>query len=72
MTSLNGDFSNGQSRGALIFSLICTWTYSWAKNSDAGDLRGHRAPNDITVMTMGYVYLLDAASYGMEPFVFIH
>ena len=33
----------GHWRGTLMFSLICTWTYSWVKNRDAGDLRRHRA-----------------------------
>ena len=40
----------GQWRGALMFSLICAWTNSWANNRDAGDLRGHRAHCDVTVM----------------------
>ena len=40
----------GQWRGALIFSLICTWTNSWANNRDAGDLRRHRAHYDVIVM----------------------
>ena len=40
----------GQWRGALIFSLICTWTNSWANNGDAVDLRCRRAHYDVTVM----------------------
>ena len=39
-----------QWRGALIFSLICTWTYGWVNNRDAGDLRRHRAYNNDIVM----------------------
>ena len=39
----------GQWRGTLTFSLICTWTNGWVNNRDAGDLRRHRAPYDITV-----------------------
>ena len=35
--------------GALIFSLI-TWTNGWVNNRDAGDLRRHRTPYDVTVM----------------------
>ena len=27
--------------GALMLSLICTWTNSWANTGDAGDLRRH-------------------------------
>ena len=43
----------GQWRGALMFSLICTWTNGWLKNRDAGDLRRNRAHYDITVMGLG-------------------
>ena len=49
----------GQWRGALMFSLICTWTNSWLNNWDAADLRCHRAHYDITVMI-----LLDSAVSG--------
>ena len=38
------------SRGALMFSLICTWAYGKANNGDTGDLRRHRAYYDVTVM----------------------
>ena len=44
--------SKGQWRGAIVFSLICTWTNDWPNNGDAGDLRRHRAHYDITVMKM--------------------
>ena len=38
----------GQWRGALIFSLKCTWINGWANNHEASDLRHHRAHyNDI-------------------------
>ena len=37
-------------RGALVFSLICTWTNGWANNRDAGNLRRHRAHYDAIVM----------------------
>ena len=40
----------GQWRGALMFSLICTWTNSWGNNGNAGELRRHRAHYDVTVM----------------------
>ena len=41
----------GQWRGALMFSLICTWKENgWASNQAAGDLRRHRAHYDGTVM----------------------
>ena len=42
----------GQWRGALMFSLICAWTNSWANIGDAGDLRPHCAYYDVTVMTI--------------------
>ena len=42
-----------QWRGALIFSLICVWTNSWANNQDSGDLKRHRAHFDVTVVTAG-------------------
>ena len=40
----------GEWRGALMFSLICDWTYGWVNNRDAGDLRRHRAHYDVIVM----------------------
>ena len=40
----------GQRRGALVFSLICAWINSWVNNREAGDLRRHRAPYDVSVM----------------------
>ena len=40
----------GQSRGALIFSLICARINGWVNNGDAGDLRRNRAHYDVIVM----------------------
>ena len=40
----------GQWHGALIFSLICTWTNGWASNQDASDYKCHRAHYDVAVM----------------------
>ena len=40
----------GQSRGALMFSLICVWTNNWINNRDGGDLRRHSGHYDVTVM----------------------
>ena len=40
----------GQWRGALMFSLICTWMNVWVNNDEAGDLRHHPAHYDVTVM----------------------
>ena len=40
----------GQWRGALMFSLICTWINAWVNNREAGDLRRHRAHYGVTMM----------------------
>ena len=40
----------GQWRGALMFSLIYTRINGWVNNSEAGDLRRHRAHYNVTVM----------------------
>ena len=42
----------GQWRGAFMLSLICTRINGWVNNSEAGDLRRHRAHYDVTVMSM--------------------
>ena len=40
----------GQWRGALMFSLICTWINGWVNNRKAGDLILHRAHYGVTVI----------------------
>ena len=40
----------GQWRRAMMFSLICAWTNSWANNRDAGDLRRYSAHYDVIIM----------------------
>ena len=40
----------GQWRGALMFSLICTWINGSLSNRKAGDLRRHRAHYDVSVL----------------------
>ena len=42
---------NGQWRGALMLSLICAWINGWVNNSEAGDLRWHRAHLYATVIS---------------------
>ena len=42
--------SQGQWRGALMFSLGFAWINGWVNNRVAGDLRRHRAHYDVTVM----------------------
>ena len=40
----------GQWPGALIFSLICTWTNDWVNNRDGGDLRCNHTHYDLSLM----------------------
>ena len=40
----------GQSRGALMFAVICTWINGWVNNREAGDLRRHHNHYDVIVM----------------------
>ena len=40
----------GQWRGTLMFRLICAWINASVNKHEAGDLRGHRAHYDVTVM----------------------
>ena len=42
--------TQGQSRGTLMFSLICAWTNGWVNNIEECDLKRHRAHHDVTVM----------------------
>ena len=47
---VTGEFPHkGQSRGALVFSLICVWIKGWVNNREAGDLIRHRAYHDVIV-----------------------
>ena len=47
-----GRFRPRQCDGALLFSLICDWTNSWANNRDTRHSRRHRAHYDVTVMNL--------------------
>ena len=49
---VTGIFPAAQSqwRRALIYSLICARINGWVDNGEPGDLRRHRAHNDVTVM----------------------
>ena len=53
----------GQWRGALMFSLICTRINGWVNNGEAGDLRSHRAHDDIIVMYTRFVLCCVCISY---------
>ena len=46
----------GQWRGALMFSLICTWTNGWVNNREPNDLRQHRAHNYAIVMVTTVIW----------------
>ena len=46
-----------QWRGALMFSLICTWTNNSVNNRDAEDLRRYRTRYDVTVMEKQHLLL---------------
>ena len=48
--SLVNTHHKGQWRRALMLSVICSWTNSWANNGDAYDCRRHRAHYDVAVM----------------------
>ena len=43
----------GQWRGALLFSLICTWINGWVNNRETCDLRRHRTHYDVIVTNIG-------------------
>ena len=40
----------GQWRGAFMLSLIRDWINRWVNNREAGDLRCHRAHNDVIII----------------------
>ena len=42
----------GQWRGTLMFSLICARINGWVNNREAGDLRRHRAHDDVIVIIL--------------------
>ena len=67
---LCGEFT-GQWRGALMFSLICARTNSWANKVDAGDLRRHRAHYDVIVteVIINHLRMLHAGSTHAFSFV---
>ena len=49
--SLVNSHHKGQWRGALMFSLKCTWTIGWANNRDAPGLRRLGAHYDVTIIS---------------------
>ena len=47
----------GQWCGTVMFSLICTWTNTWANNPDPSDLRRLCTHYDITAMKFNTLYM---------------
>ena len=61
---LCGDFTRHRiiPRGALMFTLICTWINAWVNNREADDLRRHRPHYNVAVMSRHfkqYIFLVD-------------
>ena len=50
---LYGEFTGHKvhRRGALMFSLISAWRNDWVNNGEAGDLKSHRAHDDVIIMS---------------------
>ena len=66
---------NGQWRGSLMFSLICTWINGWVNNREAGDLRRHCAHYDVIVMLHSgsmYKYGSQSRPYNGKKDIFVH
>ena len=58
--------TNGQWRGALMSSLICTWINGWVNNGEAGDLKYHRIHHDITVRSFAANHQNDNYWYNQQ------
>ena len=54
-----------QGVGALMFSLICSWTNGWVNNRDAGDVRRHCAYYGVTVFKLTIFVLFDLEVWRM-------
>ena len=50
----------GQWRGAVMFSLICTWINGWVNDLEADDLRRHCTHYDVIVMIYSHHSQQDA------------
>ena len=58
----------GQWRGVLVFSLTCALINGWVNNSEAVDLRHHRAHYDVTVIFLVSFELCPSISeYVFQP-----
>ena len=58
----------GQWRGALMFSLICTYINSSVNNREAGDLRRYRAYYDVNVML--YTNDVQVIPYSISRYIY--
>ena len=54
-------------RGALMISLICSWTNGLVNNRDADGLRRHRAHYDVTIMISYVCCIADAGHSQFHP-----
>ena len=60
----------GKWRGALMFSLICSWIKGWVNIGEAGDLRRNRAHYDVTVMSiLDVCTMTNLIAFVVLPFV---
>ena len=63
----------GHRRGALMFSLICSWINASVNNREAGDLRRHRAHYDITaVFKSWHVYNSMHTDHDLLCFIMVY
>ena len=61
-----------QWRGALLFCFICAWINGWVNNSDAGDLRRHRAHYDVIVMMTSPICCFDRLDMRLHRTIIRH
>ena len=54
-----------QGVGALMFSLICSWTNGWVNNRDAGDVRRHCAYYGVSLFKLTIFVLFDLEVWRM-------
>ena len=57
----------GQLHGALMFSLICTWTNGWVNHGDVSDWRRHHAHYDVRWHYV-MIFCLMTSSYFLKHF----
>ena len=70
--SMCGEFTGRRWRGALVFSLICSWRNGWVNNREAGDLRRHRAYYGVIVMMVLHLLIWPLEKSRFVPMCTIH